>query len=79
MSLSDVGFFCLVGMQFNGPSSDKQDEKMRREVGLRPAEVSLSEEHTKCVTGTDGSVTAFVEISHINVAVWSLAKGIISS
>lgn len=41
----------LAGMQFNGPSSDKHDEKMRREVGLRPAEVALNEEHTKCVTG----------------------------
>ncbi|XP_047242744.1 sentrin-specific protease 5-like isoform X2 [Girardinichthys multiradiatus] len=41
----------LTDMQLNGPSSDKQGDKMRREVGVRPVEVALSEEHTKCVTG----------------------------
>ncbi|XP_012707064.2 sentrin-specific protease 3b [Fundulus heteroclitus] len=38
----------LTDMQLNGPSN-KQDEKMRRDI--RPVEVALSEEHTKCVTG----------------------------
>ncbi|XP_054914507.1 sentrin-specific protease 3b [Poeciliopsis prolifica] len=40
----------LTGLQLNG-SSDKQDEKLRREVGVRPMEVALSEEHTKYITG----------------------------
>ncbi|XP_008433184.1 sentrin-specific protease 3b [Poecilia reticulata] len=40
----------LTDLQLNGPS-DKQDEKLRREVGVRPMEVALSEEHTKYITG----------------------------
>ncbi|XP_072232374.1 uncharacterized protein [Leuresthes tenuis] len=37
--------------QKNGPSSDKQEEKLRRETEFKPVEVSLSEEHMSCVTG----------------------------
>ncbi|XP_015251106.1 PREDICTED: sentrin-specific protease 3-like [Cyprinodon variegatus] len=41
----------LTGMRLNGPSSDKHEEKMRRDLAVRPAEAALSEEHTKYITG----------------------------
>ncbi|KAM9718281.1 sentrin-specific protease 3b [Menidia menidia] len=37
--------------QMNGPSSEKPEEKVRREAEFKPVEVALSEEHTSCVTG----------------------------
>ncbi|XP_069579641.1 sentrin-specific protease 3b [Brachyistius frenatus] len=37
--------------QMNGSSSDKQEERVRREVEVKPVELALTEEHTSCVTG----------------------------
>ncbi|KAK2852119.1 hypothetical protein Q5P01_008395 [Channa striata] len=37
--------------QINGYSPNKQDERMRREAEVKPAELALTEEHMSCVTG----------------------------
>uniref|UniRef100_A0A3P8SN30 SUMO specific peptidase 3b n=1 Tax=Amphiprion percula TaxID=161767 RepID=A0A3P8SN30_AMPPE len=37
--------------QINGSSADKQDERVRREVEVKPVELALTEEHTSCVSG----------------------------
>ncbi|XP_041840782.1 ubiquitin-like-specific protease ESD4 [Melanotaenia boesemani] len=43
--------FSYRDKRINGPSSDRQEDRGRRDVDFKPAEVSLSEEHTSCVTG----------------------------
>lgn len=37
--------------QINGSSADKQEERVRREVEVKPVELALTEEHTSCVSG----------------------------
>ncbi|TMS02311.1 Sentrin-specific protease 3 [Larimichthys crocea] len=37
--------------QINGCSLDKQEDRGRREVEVKPAELALTEEHMSCVTG----------------------------
>ncbi|XP_008291138.1 sentrin-specific protease 3-like [Stegastes partitus] len=37
--------------QINGSSVDKQEERVRREVEVKPVELALTEEHTSCVSG----------------------------
>lgn len=43
--------FSLADNQINGCSLDKQEDRGRREVEVKPAELALTEEHMSCVTG----------------------------
>ncbi|XP_061566673.1 sentrin-specific protease 3b [Cololabis saira] len=36
--------------RMNGPSAERLEDRVRQEVEVKPADVSLSEEHTSCVT-----------------------------
>lgn len=46
-----MAFVSLADKQINGCSPDKQEDRGRREVELKPVELALTEEHMSCVTG----------------------------
>ncbi len=48
-----MSFVFLADKLINGCSPDKQEDRGRREVELKPVELALTEEHMSCVTGMD--------------------------
>lgn len=49
----------LPDKQINGCSIDKQEDRGRRDVEVKPVELALTEEHMSCVTGMDQAEAIF--------------------